>query len=369
MSQAVVFAAFLPCLFCPAMIYGYLRVLKYKRRQIDTILSQPGVADAFRNTLAIKTLMSAHDDVNQAINRVFGFNYNWRTYVFPTVCNVALLALGIQISLAFVGLNPFPSRPLQDLILKLPATFFAGISGAFIWGAYDLLQRYGDVSLTPVALHLAWIRILVAAVLSGLVQFAVAAPITPLVAFAIGTFPLQSLQQFLKASAKDKIAVSSADASASPPNLNSLQGMSEKTYAQLEAECITTTQQLANAEAIKLLLNTNLEWASIIDLIDQAMLHMYLGDDMQKIRPLGIRGAIEFAAMYCCVHSPDADEAALSAKLVTDVAAKLGISETAVSSLAETLWKDPKQQYIRNLWFGTGTKTTQAPDVAVPQHA
>lgn len=354
MTHVVPVLAFLPCLFCPAIILGYLRSLQYKRRQIDNILSRPGVAERFLQTQTMRTLVSAKEDISKAIDQLFGANYNWRSYTFPVACNVALLAIAIQISLAFVGLNPFPSTTLQALIVKLPTTFFAGVSGAFIWGAYDILQRYSSLSLTPVALHLQWIRILVAAVLSGLVQFAAAAPITPLVAFGIGAFPLQSLADFVKATAKDKVALSGTAAAASPPNLSSLQGMSESTFDQLSVEGITTTQQLANADPIKLLLNTNLEWATILDLIDQAMLHTYLGDDVQKIRPAGVRGAIEFSAIYISQFGSDQVEAALGAKQQADVAAKLGQTEVAVQSLADTLRLDPKLQYLRQLWFGQG---------------
>jgi hypothetical protein len=353
MFYIVAVLAFLPCLFYPVVCVAYYRVLAYKQRQIGNILSHPGVANAFAQTRTSKTVLTPGADPAKAVESLFGLKYDWHSYVFPVAANMILLAIAIMICLIDIGLSPGFPAVVQEKLRFLPVAFFAGVAGAFIWGVYDLLDRYGDVSITPLAFHLLWLRLLAAAVMSSLVQYLAATSITPLVAFSIGAFPVQTLSDFVRGIAKDKIKLSNTESVAQPPNLQALQGTSEKTIEQLGGECIETTQQLANTEPIKLLLETNLEWAVILDLIDQAMLHMYVGDKLNDLRPLGIRGSIEFASIYSDLHSGRPEDHARGQAMCSRVAEKLDQHDgVAVEWLAATLWLDPKVKYIRQLWFG-----------------
>ncbi len=116
-------------------------------------------------------------------------------------------------------------------------------------------------------------------------------------AFAIGAFPLSTVQRLLqrignKSFKLDLGATDSADA-AEAGQVIALDGIDLPTAERLEAADITTVAQLAYCDPVQLAMRTNLAFDAVTDLVNQALAFLYFKTDLDKLRPRGLRGAIE----------------------------------------------------------------------------
>ena len=66
---------------------------------------------------------------------------------------------------------------------------------------------------------------------------------------------------------------------------------------RLTKEGISSTEQLANADPIRLLLRTSIEWKTILYMIDGTLLFNYLGEKASVLRKKGFRTTIELAEL------------------------------------------------------------------------
>ena len=131
---------------------------------------------------------------------------------------------------------------------------------------------------------------LVAPALAPLIGGAFTDALKSLLGFAIGTFPVVALQDFIKRQAKDKFNLAGSVEPTEGPTLNQLEGMTDGMLGRLLNEGYESVQQLASADPFKLLLKTNLDWKTVLDLIDQAILFNYTGPNGASLRTIGIRG-------------------------------------------------------------------------------
>jgi hypothetical protein len=88
----------------------------------------------------------------------------------------------------------------------------------------------------------------------------------------------------------------------------------------------------------------------ILDLIDQAMLFIYVGDKMASLRSIGLRGSIEVASLFEDLDDSDATTKAQAETIVALMSSELGESEGGVRYLIRTLYYDLQVQFIWDLW-------------------
>ena len=171
-----------------------------------------------------------------------------------------------------------------------------------------------------------------------------------LAAFAVGVFPLGDLWAWLRT----RVDIAPRQDPVGGSTLRLIQGLeTEDSRERLADEGISSVQHLAYADPVGLLFRTNLEWNVILDLIDQAILVLYLGDRVERLRPLASRCAVEFATIDNRLHSDDPKEVALAETLVKSVAARLDLPEEAVRNLAFQLNNDPVVEFIWDHWSAT----------------
>lgn len=335
------FLALLPGLVYPAICYAYRRILTYKLSEIHDILTRANAADLYEKGYG-----------GQAIQKLFELNYHWRAYILPVLINVLITTAAMLVTVARAGIPMGLPDNLQAMLVKVPSAVIAGIGGAFAWGLYDVLRRYRVIDLTHTALHFIWLRLLTSAVLGSLVSYTVAQPLDLLAAFGLGAFPLKTLQDFVKEGARKRFGIAGESLPSAEPNLDKIQGLTAQTIDRLSEEGIDSTQHLAHADPMKLLLKTNFEWKVILDIIDQSILFNYLGEKMNALRPLGIRGAIELAEIgdgLSAVAKREVKEH--SEKMLPLIAGKLnGKDTTGVRNLIGTLIEDPHVDFIWTLW-------------------
>ena len=134
------------------------------------------------------------------------------------------------------------------------------------------------------------------------------------------------------------------------PNLHHIQGLTPKIIDRLSEEEIYSTEHLANADPIKLLLRTKFEWKVILDIIDQAILFNYTGERITNLRTLGIRGAIELAEIGTHLQITDDEAKQQAESMVPTIASTLEVDEHVVKQLMYTLIEDPQLDFIWTLW-------------------
>ncbi len=273
--------------------------------------------------------------------------------------------LFVVVTFVRVGFHLGLPSDVEQEIRRVPLETIAGLAGALIWGIYDVLRRFESVELSPVALHQVWLRMLVASVLAPILSKPFADPLKATVAFAVGAFPVKELLELVKGQARDRLKFSGSLQPAEQPTLHRLQGLSESMIERLLAEGFESAEHLATADPIKLLMRTNIEWKTILDLIDQAILLDYFPDNAELLRPCGIRGAIELATIQEDLDSEDNGARAQAQKLVLSIASVLKQDEACTRNAIRNAYEDVQVEFLWDLWGETadddGEQTLMGP--------
>lgn len=340
------FLIFLPGIFYPMLCFTYRRTLQYKYLEIENIMTQGNSLQRY-----IRAFEIVGTDSQKTIKCLFEFYYHWKAYILPSVVIVFVTTVAGLICVVRMGIPMGLPNELGALIARMPSSIVAGLVGAYTWGVYDSLRRYHVIDLSPISLQFIWLRIVIAFVLGYGAGLIFKGDLEIFAAFGLGAFPVKTLKDFVKGEARKRFNMSGAPVPAEEPTLHKIQGLSKEINERLLEEGIYSTENLANADPVKLLLRTNFEWKVILDIIDQAILYCYVGDKIENLRPMGIRGSIELAELGHRLQDPDSKDQA--EKLCEEVAQLLGRSGIAVKNLIQTIIEDPQVDLIVNLWGET----------------
>ncbi len=327
-----------PTLLYPAIWVGYRRRLAQKRLELASVMTVGKQnSDLYRQAFGINP--------DQLFTKSFGIV----AYAVPVVIN-SLCVFVLTVTVLTRGGVEFAMRSDIKALLatNVPSSVVAAVLGAFVWGMYDALSRYRAASLTPESLHFTWLRMLIggslAPFIAVLFNYGGAADA---VAFGLGAFPAKTLNDFIQSQAASRLSISTSSTPAESPTLQSLQGMTVPTIQTLAEADIDSCQDLAYADPLKLFLRTNISWKVALDFIDQALLFNYIGNDCSKLRPLGIRGSIELAAM----HESTGDQSSDDPKaIVARIAELMNQPVEAVHNLVDTVYYDYQVKLMAALW-------------------
>jgi hypothetical protein len=261
---------------------------------------------------------------------------------------VAVVVCAFLIQQGIIG-NILPDN-VHKLLGNLPATSLAGFTGAYIWGHYDILRRYYLIDLSPNSLYYMWLRLLVSGALAYFIGSMFKTGIDYLIAFGIGSFPVEVLLTFVRTQVRERLKLSGDKIVSEKPTLHLLQGMTTEIIERLHEENIYSVQHLALANPIRLLMKTSYEWTVILDFLDQAFLCCYVEDKISEVRKTGIRGAIELMSIEEDLQSENPHEKELGNQLVEDLAERLKMKEASVKNMIYILRDDPQLQFILSLW-------------------
>jgi hypothetical protein len=119
-----------------------------------------------------------------------------------------------------------------------------------------------------------------------------------------------------------------------------------------------------------LLLRTNIAWAAILDLIDQALLFIYVDSGIEKLRPIGIRGSIELAAVYDRFSvAGDAAAKEESEREIAMIAGRLGLNREEALNLILTFFEDIQVNLIWGLTETLDSDDESSGEGSTPQPA
>jgi hypothetical protein len=224
---------------------------------------------------------------------------------------------------------------LQELRWQSAFVLVLAFLGGFIWSSQSIIRRLITADLSPGTFYGAGVRMifasLVALVLSWLLKDLPGRDHTlPVIAFLTGMLPEQAVHYLQD---KSKIFSNSEAARIRELPLTMIEGINTFHKARLGEVAIDNSQNLAEANLIELLLRTPFPANQVIDWIAQAKLHVFVKDDIEKLRALGIRNAFDFVAE--------------SAAGLDAIAAETQLSKVRLSVVYHRLSEDPA---IPALW-------------------
>ena len=183
----------------------------------------------------------------------------------------------------------------------------------------------------------------------------VAEGLGPFIAFALGAFPLATLNSMLRRIANTKLGIDTASEK-SVDSILKLQGINSTIVERLYNEDISTIPQLAYCDPVRLTMRSNLTFNFVMDCMNQALAWMYFDDGLDKIRPLGMRGAVEIRHLIDALDAPDPAAKAAEARVH---------SEAALRRIATLLDLDTATRQIVFREIIDTPDTAEQPDVRI----
>jgi len=329
----------------PLICAIYFKTLIRRRNEIDGLFQG--------------TIMNKHIRVYGGLSPkdVFSLFHNWKDYVLPIALNMIVVSF-VSLALMSQGsdyINNYikSNAPLLSIFTRLPLPASAGFVGAYIFSHYEMIGRFSTMDLTSTILYRLWLRLLIGGTLGYLVSFTIQPPLQLLTAFGIGVIPFDKLRDLIERMALKPLNIGPKGAVSDQPTLHKLQGLTEDVINRLQDEGITTTQHLAFANPVLLLLKTNFQWTVILDMINQAILYIFIGDKIEDQRTIGIRSATDITKIKCLLTDENGNKLKTGEKLGELMATKLGQDSIGVYNLIETINDNPQVRFICDLWEET----------------
>ena len=337
-------------LIIPVIVIRYQQKIKYKKTEIMMILSGklsakylsayfPKSPDDQKNNDSDDKTPS--EKLNDIVDYYLKKEYSLKQFIIPLIILICFVGIGL---ICFI----MPKYPLIKLSVKeiaflrsVPDLIYFGFLGAFISGLIATVKRYNRLDITPSFVYSVNAAILLCSVLGYLWSFIFTSDIAIFISFGTGFFPLVFLQKYIRNFTMKKLD-ESAQTGQTSSDLYKLQGLNKPIIERLEEEGIHSCQGLAYCDPILLLFKTNFQLKIILDWIDQALLYNYLDEKIQLLRPLGIRGVVEFALLYESVKD--------DASLLDSVSTKLTITPGELNYYLELLHTDPHIVFISDLF-------------------
>jgi hypothetical protein len=251
----------------------------------------------------------------------------------------------------------------------LPAAFVFGFVGAYMASMFAIFDDFRTLSLDPYGYYSATGRALFATVAAYVAS--VAAPavfqasVVPLISLAIGLIPVEDVWSFIVNRASQIAGTAGAEGERGL-GLKVIQGLEDReTRKRLVDMNIATVEALATCDPFALFFQTTLPLRSIIDMIDKAILYLYIGDTTADLRQHGINGVIELVALAHLGKKEPAYEvgntegtAAINPffadvdadKLVLRVGATLKLEPDELKAFIYNCYYDPQISLIYDIW-------------------
>ena len=132
--------------------------------------------------------------------------------------------------------------------------------------------------------------------------------------------------------------------------LQLLQSLDRETAERLSDENIRTMVELAYSNPVMLTMRTNLRFNAIVDYVSQALLWLYLEDDLAKVRKHGIRGAQEVRALWNDLVSADNATRTSAEETLKALADSLEMEEATLRHTLDQVAEDPYTLFLWNVW-------------------
>jgi hypothetical protein len=383
-----------------AAVFSYLNVGLKKKVEIITGFYTPDtIADYFNQFWAgrdgFRELVSnycsdkpeikskAEEDLKKQFRALFAADFGVKVYIIPAIILVTagaiVLFLGYAGGLGYaVALgDPAKGVPVQPFGLKFELVSIAAIFGAYTWVASDVIVRSHQWTLHPS--DLAWyaLRFIVAVPLGhALALAASSAPTTGSLPSGIGAFAafvgsmfsLDAITKALGTAATRFGMPMNSSPEESDDLIIKLAGVDDTTAQALATEGLSTIGQLVTVDPIRISIRTGLAFEYILNLINAALLWVFVGNALKLLAPLGLRGASDVLALDDDWLRADTDALAALRKADADLTKALADSAAAPGDPAKTAAVTAAEQ-ARTDALVAFLATTSAATTVAPAHA
>ncbi len=236
-------------------------------------------------------------------------------------------------------------------VVKYPQSAAASIAGAYTWVVVVFISGATHYDLPPGVILTGALRLAIAAPL-GYAVAALAGPhFGPFIAFALGAFPLDVIQLLFRRSL-NKLGLE-IGTSEDQSQVKNLDGVDQIVADRLASADISTIAQLAYCDPVQVSMRTNINFDAIIDAQNQALAWVYFGPALEKIRPMGMRGAMEIANLLSDVRSPDPARCGPATETFNDIATALAMPNGGLIRAFIEIGDDPYTEFLSKIWSNT----------------
>lgn len=349
----------IPAVTC--LVY-YDRRLGARRDLLRETLSSMGLDDFYMKMRHPEVEDPSEDDFRKAFDSDFRAGLSAPDYVWPVslFSVVSLLGWFVTFSLIYgskTGLNAL-----------VPPAFAYGFMGAFLATLFEILDNFRTLSLDPYEYYSATSRILFSSLAAYVAALAAPAVFVqsaiPMLSFGIGLIPVDDVRDFI-VNKTSQLAGTAGASGERGLSLKVIQGLEDReTRKRLVDMNISTVQALATCDPFRLFLQTTLPLRSIIDMIDKAILYLYIGDTVGELRKQGINGVIELVTLAHLGNREAAYEMSGDAgsaidpffadvdavSLVARVATVLNQEPNVLKAFIYNCYYDPQISLIYDIW-------------------
>jgi hypothetical protein len=323
-------------------------ILGWQRKADDII----GSLTAESAQLYLHTFQVSDVKVDVAINEFKKFYERWygrRYLIIPTAFLIVIvLVLAFVLGeTSFIDLASRNNSPVnQGDFMTLPDIAVAGIAGAYAFVAWDIILRSSRRTLTAADILGSTIRMLIAIPLGYAIAALVKEDVGAFVAFAAAAFPIQTMQTILQRLLNKQLNVELGAGTEKDQVIN-LSGVDKNTADRLVEADITTILQLAYCDPVQTCMRTSLNFAVVSDISAQALAWLYFGDDLAKLRMVGLRGACEIR--FIMEDLKEKDERAIA--VIQCASISLGLSADELKNAFEEIADDPQTEFLAKTWL------------------
>ena len=291
-------------------------------------------------------------------NKDFKAETSHKDYAWPVALMTALGGLGWYFALTH---QPASGLASWDFI-RLP--FVWGFVGAYFASLLSIIEEFRKYSLSPAVYYSLSYRLLFSSTAAYLVGLLISKDSFPsLAAFGIGLFPLQKTWDFITEKTASIVGATKPEGELGG-ELSVIQGLEDgRNRSKLVEIGITSIQALATADPLFVFFQTTFPIRTVVDMIDKAILYLYIGDKVKELRVHGINGVIELVALARLIEKTPAFQPAGAAggvspffeqvngnQLIIDVSKVLGQSEDELKAFIYNMYYDPVVKFIYDVW-------------------
>ncbi len=290
-------------------------------------------------------------DYLSAFNSQFGEWYGKRYYVAPLVGLVILSCACAWWGCYSLWLWIAGVRSIESMF-GLSA---AAIAGAFVWIISDEIDRLRRRDFTSSDVYYYVFRLLLSVPFAwSLTRLQMTLQLGIPIAFLLGSFPTTTLFTIARRLAAKQGALGDVPETGAL-DLEALPSVGKGSAERFKDEGISAVSQLAYADPIDLTIRTNFDFNYVSDCISQALLYLYLKEQLPNLVIFSLRGAFEANCLMEDLKSADPAIVARANQTLQDVVAFLATKQISmsVSTLQSTLYQaayDPYTLFLVKLW-------------------
>jgi hypothetical protein len=319
---------------------------KERRSEILTGMGDEAITRYFKTfhpRFPMKDAANGQDIFRQYYSRQFG-----RLAFLVPILLLAAIAASLLFWSALSALDWISNRPLGPG--HLPALAIAAIMGGYMYATYDMISRWSSSDLSPTDLLWQSFRLVIAVPMAYAISSAFTPAIALTVAFLLGAFPTTEIMKIARRLVAKKLDAGELPES-SKSELQQLQGIDLRNAERLACEGITTVLQLAYADPVKLAIRTNLSFSVVVDLISQALLWIYVTEDLPQLARMGLRGAYEIRDCFLNLTRGGEEKQALARSFLEIASKQVKYDPAGMKNIWSQVALDPYTIFLWESWF------------------